>query len=73
MGAIHLADPGLMTAAQMQDWCAGFDNAALCDTASLQLFDKTAAGWGGSATLVYGHPAVYPAQRAGDDLGAVGA
>ena len=72
-GAIHLADPGLMTAALMQDGCAGFDNGALSDTATFHLFDKTAARWGGSATLVYGHPAVYPAQRAGDDLGAVGA
>ena len=34
-----------MTAALMQDWWAGFDTAALCDTATLQLFDKTAR-WG---------------------------
>ena len=41
--AIPLADPGPMTAALMQDLFAGFDNAALCDTATLPLFDKTAA------------------------------
>ena len=46
MGAIHLADPGLMTTALMQDGCAGFDNWALRDTATFHLFDKTAARWG---------------------------
>ena len=49
MVAIHLADPGLMTAALMQDGCAGFDNGALSDTATFHLFDKTAARWGGVA------------------------
>jgi 3-methyladenine DNA glycosylase AlkD len=38
--------PELVTAAQMDDWCAGFDNWALCDTAAMHLFDRTTHAFG---------------------------
>ena len=35
-----------VTAAQMDRWCAGFDNWALCDTHCMHLFDRTPHAFG---------------------------
>ena len=39
--ATHVADPKHVTPAQMDAWCADFQNWADCDTACFLLFDKT--------------------------------
>lgn len=39
--AAFVDDPALVTPAQMDRWCADFDNWAVCDTACFHLFDKT--------------------------------
>lgn len=39
--AALIDDPAKVTPAQMDDWCADFDNWATCDTACFALFDKT--------------------------------
>jgi 3-methyladenine DNA glycosylase AlkD len=36
-----VADPALVTAAQMDQWCKDFDNWAVCDTLCFHLFDRT--------------------------------
>jgi len=39
--APYVDDPTLVTPAQMDAWCADFDNWATCDTACFVLFDRT--------------------------------
>jgi 3-methyladenine DNA glycosylase AlkD len=41
MLATFLAEPGAVTAAQMEAWCRDFDSWAICDTACFHLFDRT--------------------------------
>jgi|SRR5688500_3032417 len=41
MLATFVAEPALVTPAQMDRWCKDFDNWAICDTACFHLFDKT--------------------------------
>jgi 3-methyladenine DNA glycosylase AlkD len=41
MLAVFVADPELLTPAQMDLWCAAFDNWAICDTACFHLFDRS--------------------------------
>ena len=38
--------PEQVTAAQMDRWCAGFDNWAVCDTHCMHLFDRTPHAFG---------------------------
>lgn len=40
-----VADPALITAAQMDRWCKDFDNWAYCDTLCFNLFDRTPHAW----------------------------
>jgi 3-methyladenine DNA glycosylase AlkD len=40
-----VADPALVTAAQMDRWCKQFDNWAICDTMCFNLFDRTPHRW----------------------------
>jgi 3-methyladenine DNA glycosylase AlkD len=40
-----VADPGALTAAQMERWCRDFDNWAYCDTLSFHLFDRSPHAW----------------------------
>jgi 3-methyladenine DNA glycosylase AlkD len=41
MLASLIDDPARVTSAQMDRWCRGFDNLAVCDTACFCLFDRT--------------------------------
>jgi 3-methyladenine DNA glycosylase AlkD len=41
MLAVFVADSELLTPAQMDLWCAEFDNWAICDTACFHLFDRS--------------------------------
>ncbi|MEY4093900.1 MAG: hypothetical protein RLZZ53_1099 [Acidobacteriota bacterium] len=43
--ASMLGDPKLLTPAQMQSWCADFDNWGTVDTAYFTLFDRSAHSW----------------------------
>ena len=43
--AAMIDDPGEVTAAQMDSWCASFDNWAICDTVCFNLFDRTPHAW----------------------------
>jgi 3-methyladenine DNA glycosylase AlkD len=45
MLASFVADPARLTAAQMDRWCKDFDNWALCDALSFNLFDRTPHAW----------------------------
>jgi 3-methyladenine DNA glycosylase AlkD len=45
MAASFVADPGQLSAAQMDRWCAGFDNWAICDAMSFNLFDRSPHAW----------------------------
>lgn len=45
MLATFVADPALVTAAQMESWCRDFDSWAICDTACFALFDRTPHAW----------------------------
>jgi len=45
MLACFVADPALVTPAQMERWARDFDNWALCDTAAFHLFDRTPHAW----------------------------
>jgi 3-methyladenine DNA glycosylase AlkD len=45
MMACYVDDPACVTAAQMDQWCQGFDNWAICDTACFALFDRTPHAW----------------------------
>jgi 3-methyladenine DNA glycosylase AlkD len=38
-------DPELVTSAQMDSWCADFDNWGICDTLCFNLFDRTPHAW----------------------------
>ncbi len=45
MLASFVDDPAQVTAAQMDRWCRDFDNWALCDALSFNLFDRTPHAW----------------------------
>jgi 3-methyladenine DNA glycosylase AlkD len=45
MLAAYVDDPKDVTAAQMDRWCLGFDNWAVCDTVCFALFDRTPHAW----------------------------
>ena len=45
MLASFIGDPDKLTAAQMDRWCAKFDNWAICDAMSFNLFDRTPHAW----------------------------
>jgi len=45
MLATFLDEPEQVTSAQMDRWCRGFDNWAICDTACFSLFDRTPHAW----------------------------
>jgi 3-methyladenine DNA glycosylase AlkD len=40
-----VADPGLVTPAQMDRWARDFDNWAICDTLAFALFDRSPHAW----------------------------
>jgi len=40
-----VADPALITPAQMDRWCQDFDNWGICDTMCFNLFDRTPHAW----------------------------
>lgn len=40
-----VADPTVLTAAQMESWCRDFDSWAICDTLCFHLFDRTPHAW----------------------------
>jgi 3-methyladenine DNA glycosylase AlkD len=43
--AAYVADPGLLTPAQMDRWCRDFDNWGIVDTVCFVLFDRTPHAW----------------------------
>jgi 3-methyladenine DNA glycosylase AlkD len=43
--AAYVDDPAQVTAAQMDRWCHGFGNWAVCDTVCFALFDRTPHAW----------------------------
>lgn len=43
--AAMIDDPGAVTGEQMDNWCASFDNWAICDTVCFNLFDRTPQAW----------------------------
>jgi 3-methyladenine DNA glycosylase AlkD len=43
--AAYVDAPAQVTAAQMDRWCLGFDNWAICDTVCFALFDRTPHAW----------------------------
>jgi 3-methyladenine DNA glycosylase AlkD len=45
MLASFVGDPERLSAAQMDRWCREFDNWALCDAMSFNLFDRTPHAW----------------------------
>lgn len=45
MLASFVGDPARITAAQMDRWCKDFDNWAICDAMSFNLFDRTPHAW----------------------------
>ena len=45
MLASFVGDPERLTAAQMERWCKDFDNWAICDAMSFNLFDRTPHAW----------------------------
>jgi 3-methyladenine DNA glycosylase AlkD len=45
MLASFVGDPERLTAAQMDQWCRTFDNWALCDALSFNLFDRSPHAW----------------------------
>ena len=45
MLASFVGEPGRLTATQMERWCRDFDNWALCDAMSFNLFDRTPHAW----------------------------
>lgn len=40
-----IADPAALTPAQMEQWCRGFDNWGVVDTACFALFDRSPHAW----------------------------
>ena len=45
MATSFVADPLKLTAAQMDRWCGDFDNWAICDAMSFNLFDRSPHAW----------------------------
>ena len=45
MLASFVGDPSRLTSAQMDRWCRDFDNWAICDAMSFNLFDRTPHAW----------------------------
>jgi 3-methyladenine DNA glycosylase AlkD len=45
MAASFIDDPAQVTPEQMDRWCKDFDNWALCDALSFNLFDRTPHAW----------------------------
>ena len=45
MLASFVGDPERLTATRMERWCKDFDNWALCDALSFNLFDRTPHAW----------------------------
>jgi 3-methyladenine DNA glycosylase AlkD len=45
MLASFVGDPERLTAARMNRWCRDFDNWAICDAMSFNLFDRTPHAW----------------------------
>jgi len=45
MMAAFVDEPSEVTPAQMERWCLGFDNWAICDTVCFHLFDRTPHAW----------------------------
>jgi 3-methyladenine DNA glycosylase AlkD len=45
MLASFVADPEQLTRAEMDQWCADFDNWAFCDAMSFNLFDRSPHAW----------------------------
>src|SRR6185295_653999 len=45
MLAAYVDEPAHVTAAQMDDWSADFDNWGICDTVCFVLFDRTTHAW----------------------------
>jgi 3-methyladenine DNA glycosylase AlkD len=45
MLASFVGDPAAITSAQMDRWCKEFDNWAICDAMSFNLFDRTPHAW----------------------------
>jgi 3-methyladenine DNA glycosylase AlkD len=45
MLASFVGDPAALTSAQMDRWCKEFDNWAVCDAMSFNLFDRTPHAW----------------------------
>ncbi len=45
MLSAFIDEPARVTSAQMERWCADFDNWAICDTLCFHLFDRTAHAW----------------------------
>jgi 3-methyladenine DNA glycosylase AlkD len=45
MLATLIDEPARVTPAQMDRWCRGFDNWAICDTVCFALFDRTPHAW----------------------------
>lgn len=43
--AAEIAEPGMLSETTMDDWCADFDNWAICDHTCFTLFDKTPFAW----------------------------
>ena len=43
--ASYVDEPASVTPAQMDRWCRGFDNWAVCDTVCFALFDRTPHAW----------------------------
>lgn len=61
--AAFVEEPGKVDVAQMDDWCADFDNWAIVDTVCFNLFDKAKHAWT-RVELWADHPAEFT-KRAG--------
>jgi 3-methyladenine DNA glycosylase AlkD len=46
MMAAFIGEPDRLTRAQMDGWCADFDNWGICDTVCFKLFDRSPLAWG---------------------------
>jgi 3-methyladenine DNA glycosylase AlkD len=46
MVAAFIGEPSRLTRAQMDRWCAEFDNWGICDTVCFKLFDRSPLAWG---------------------------
>lgn len=45
MLAVFVADPKVLSPAEMEAWCRDFDSWAICDTACFHLFDRSPHAW----------------------------